>query len=158
MKKIKNNNNNLLLYFIPIAVVVILLFSKFINLIQNERFFIEPDPIMNDYIAKIKNILLNISDGILTDIDIRAGSESATFEKKTIYLCLKDPNTGEFYNFQILLYVAIHELAHLMSTSFSSTVHNDEFKQNFNILLKKAVQRGFLHGDVKIPLNYCKPH
>jgi len=140
-----------ILYGALIATIV--LFAVY-TLFRKERFKVETDSKMDEYIRRLKEILIDVGE-LGNDLDVRAGSESATFEKKTIYICLKNPKTGDFYGMDVLTYVAVHELAHVLSTSFSSVVHNDEFKQNFNRLLKRAVDKGYLTARVQIPADYC---
>ena len=59
---------------------------------------------------------------------------------------LEDPN--------ILMFVALHELAHIMSESIG---HTEEFWSNFRFLLKQAVKLG-IYQNVdfrKNPVEYC---
>jgi hypothetical protein len=44
---------------------------------------------------------------------------------------------GKFNNENDAFFVVLHELAHVMSVSYG---HNDEFKQNFNFIVKLAVK------------------
>lgn len=59
---------------------------------------------------------------------------------------LEDPN--------ILMFVALHELAHIMSESIG---HTEEFWSNFRFLLKQAVKMGvYQHVNFrKNPVEYC---
>jgi predicted metal-dependent hydrolase len=50
----------------------------------------------------------------------------------------KDPN--QFHNTNLLMFVVIHELAHLASSSYG---HNGEFRDNFKFLLQEAMDNGF---------------
>tara|TARA_A100001015_G_C15025600_1_gene730331 strand:- start:260 stop:874 length:615 start_codon:yes stop_codon:yes gene_type:complete len=56
---------------------------------------------------------------------------------KHLYLCIRDKKTNEFEDYNILLYVVSHELAHIMSESIG---HTPEFWSNFKFLLKKAIE------------------
>jgi hypothetical protein len=53
-----------------------------------------------------------------------------------------------------MMYVAIHELAHIASDSVG---HTDEFKRNFADLLKKGIEIGvYRYIDYnKEPVEYC---
>lgn len=63
---------------------------------------------------------------------------SYTIDKgKELHLCLRDKKTKRHHNTNLLMFVAIHELAHVMSTSYG---HNGEFAKNFKFLLEKAVE------------------
>ena len=58
-----------------------------------------------------------------------------TINKGPINLCIfKD---GKFNDKNDAFFVILHELAHIMSNSFG---HGDEFKQNFNFIVKLAVK------------------
>lgn len=74
----------------------------------------------------------------------------------TFCLAPRDNNPGndEIYPINLLMYVAIHELAHVVSIS---TGHNEEFKKNFNSLLGHAVNaQVYKRIDFnKTPAEYC---
>lgn len=59
-----------------------------------------------------------------------------------------------FYDENVLIYVAIHELAHVMSVSIG---HNKEFYKNFAFLLKYAIEIGMYKpvNFVEHPVDYC---
>ena len=63
------------------------------------------------------------------------------------YLCVSTPE-NEDENTNTMRFVVIHELAHMMSSSYG---HNEEFSDNFLALLNVAVKLG-----VYIPINYTK--
>ena len=68
-----------------------------------------------------------------------ASDRSETVNKKEIYMCLKDSN-GQYYDYNMLMYVAIHELSHAISVSIDEDHENtsSEFMNNMNMLLEKA--------------------
>ncbi len=106
---------------------------------------------------------LNQLKTILTDINpqfkklnIYVGKESLTINKESIYICLKNPKDGIIYPLNLLLYIALHEIAHTMSKSYSLNEHNEEFQANFNSLLELAHKKGYSLQGLKIPQNYCK--
>ena len=61
---------------------------------------------------------------------------------------------SELYDINTMMYVAVHELAHVVSESIGHTV---EFKLNFADLLKKAIEIGvYEYVDYsKKPIDYC---
>jgi len=70
--------------------------------------------------------------------------ESMTYETFTvnkgekIVMCLRNQQTGEMHNeINLLMFVAIHELAHVMSVT---NHHTPEFWKNFKFLLDEAVR------------------
>ena len=72
-----------------------------------------------------------------------------------ITLCVVDPNTGEFYDTNTITYVALHELAHVITRADGDESHGDEFKGNFARLLKEAQAKGVYDARKPIPLTYC---
>jgi hypothetical protein len=87
------------------------------------------------------------------DIPLQEGDSAYTENKSVITLCLQDPDTGIYYDINTIMYVALHELSHMISKSHG---HNDEFKKNFSDILKKASRIGIYNPDLPIPSTYCK--
>jgi len=90
-------------------------------------------------------------------------SESSPNNKYTSYsinkgekivFCLRSKNTNKIENMNILLFVAIHELAHLMTKEVG---HPPEFWDNMKYLLKTAKKIGInVKTDYyKNPVTYC---
>lgn len=72
-----------------------------------------------------------------------------------ISLCLRDfLNPQTFHEFNDIMFVAIHELAHSTAISYQ---HTDEFWYNFKILLEHAIEfQLYEFRDYnKYPVNYC---
>lgn len=86
------------------------------------------------------------------DIPLREGDSAYTENKSVITLCLKNPETGKFYSLNTLMYVALHELGHIISKTHG---HNEEFKRNFATLLRQATKVGIYDPRVPIPQTYC---
>lgn len=89
------------------------------------------------------------------NIPIKTGSESYTINKSMITLCIVNPDTGEIYDMNTLTYVALHELSHCITKADGKDSHEDEFKQNFAMLLRRAAQLGFYNPQKSIPHTYC---
>lgn len=86
------------------------------------------------------------------DIPIRESASAYTEDKRVIYLCLKDPDTQTPYGISVLMYVALHEIAHVISKSVG---HGPEFRNNFAELLKKATDVGVYDPRYPLPEKYC---
>lgn len=73
---------------------------------------------------------------------------------KHLYLCIRDKKKSQFEDYNTLLYVVIHELAHIMSESIG---HTPEFWSNFKFLLKKAIEYNiYKYENYKSnPQSYC---
>ena len=85
-------------------------------------------------------------------VPLKVGKSSYTENKEVIYLCLAHPKTNEVYNLNIMMHVALHELAHYISKSYG---HNDEFRENFRKLLEQATKLGIYDPSEIIPPDYC---
>lgn len=86
------------------------------------------------------------------NIPLREGKSAYTENKRIITLCLVDPDSKVHYDVNTIMYVALHELAHVISKKHG---HGDEFKRNFNMLLRKGAQLGIYDPRKPIPTSYC---
>jgi hypothetical protein len=75
-----------------------------------------------------------------------------TEDKKFIAMCITNPKTGQPYNFNEIMYVSLHELAHFTSSSYG---HNQEFMNNFAKLLYRARQLG-IYTPIDPPRTFCE--
>lgn len=88
-------------------------------------------------------------------IPMKTGPKSYTEDKSIITLCVINPDTKKPYNINVLMYVACHELAHVISKAFGDDSHEDEFKANFSALLAMAARKRVYDPMYPIPTNYC---
>lgn len=88
-------------------------------------------------------------------IPLRKGKSSFTEDKSVITLCIENPDTGKYYDMNTLMYVALHELAHVNSSEIG---HGEEFKKKFSELLRNAKNAGIYNPSIPIPLTYCGMH
>lgn len=102
-------------------------------------------------IIKLKK-KLSLVDKRFLNYDIREGNSSFTENKSTIYVCTKDPHTGHYYSDNTLIYVCLHECAHVMSEDYG---HHDEFNKILNQLIRKATHIGIYNPNIPIPPTYC---
>ena len=80
--------------------------------------------------------------------------ETYTEDKFKTYMCLKDKD-GNYYPDNMLMYVAIHELAHAISKQVDPNHKTQEFHQNFNYLLNKAKELGIYDPSIPPIEEYC---
>lgn len=71
-------------------------------------------------------------------ITIKKGDKSYTVNKKHMHLCLNNEK-GDYFNKNMLMYVALHELAHVKCKSIG---HTPEWHKIFDDLLVKATKSG----------------
>lgn len=107
---------------------------------------------------KTKNVSLLLSryngDSLMENIEL--DNTTYTINKGTeIAVCLSTRDTHEnLYDINKLMFVIIHELAHVGSESYG---HNNEFRLFFIFLLKKSIEIGiYKYEDYsKQPAEYC---
>ena len=107
----------------------------------------KPTPLILN--LKRKLALVNPEFG---NYDIRESDSSYTEDKATIFICTKDPKTKQYYSDNTLIYVCLHECAHVMSKDYG---HHDEFKKIFHSLVNRAISYGIYNPSIPIPRTYC---
>lgn len=100
----------------------------------------------------LNQIRFNFSkiDPAYGNIPLKEGYSSYTENKNSITLCLS--HDGEYYNMNTLMYVSIHELAHIVTKGYG---HTEEFHKNFSDLLQKATAAGVYDPSKPLPVKYC---
>lgn len=83
-----------------------------------------------------------------------AANESFTEDKKHIFLCLKDEH-GAYYPYNMLMYVALHELAHAISGVMDPRHVSREFRDNFEMLLRRAKELKLWDPEQPLITTYC---
>lgn len=95
-------------------------------------------------------------DPSFSNIDIREGYSSYTANKSVVYLCTRDPQTGNYYDLNTLMYVALHECTHVISKSYEhSKKHSKQFYDTFNVLLQRAAAVRVYDPSIPLPRMYC---
>ncbi len=105
----------------------------------------------NFMIVDVKERLSKI-DPTFSRFDIREGETAYTEDKTTIYLCLNDEN-GKPYPMNTLLYVALHEISHVLNTK--SYGHDKNFSDIFDKLLCRAARLGVYDPNSRHPEMYA---
>lgn len=113
-------------------------------------YYSEKHPILDEVKRRFR-----IIDARYAHIPLRTGGKSYTENKSVITLCVVNPETGEFYDINTIMYVALHELAHVITKADGAESHGDEFKGNFASLLKQAQIKGVYDARMPIPITYC---
>lgn len=110
----------------------------------------------NPHDKRVKRLKDRLYDIRLEESKFEPGTSSYTINKgELISMCVRHKNEDkDFHDYQTLLFVVIHELAHVASISKG---HNKEFLDNFKFLLKYAVESGKYHpvDYSKNPITYC---
>lgn len=87
----------------------------------------------------------------IRNISLYGSNKSFTINKQHVYICMKDEN-GKYYDENMLVYVLLHELAHVLCDEIG---HTEKYRKIFRSLLHRAHEAG-LYDPSKPPLdNYC---
>lgn len=143
MNILKQNAGCIFLFII----VLIILFFVLRN--QVKEYYEQLDPVL----YKIKENLRPLHSSI-DKLRFFEGKKSYTINKKKIYLCLKDEN-GDYYDYNMLIYVALHELSHVICDEIG---HTPKFHRIFDDLLKQATDMNIYDPNIPIVKNYCGHH
>ena len=99
----------------------------------------------------------NVIENVGSIEDIFSNSTSYSLNKgKQIVFCIRSKETNKIHNDNLLMFVGLHELGHLMSSSIG---HTKEFWANFKFLLQEAIDCGqyqYKNNHFKeTPTEYC---
>ena len=109
-------------------------------------------PVKEHFLISDLKEQLTIVDSKFNDLDIREAASSYTEDKSIIYLCLRDEK-GQFYPMNTLMYVALHEIAHLLNKEDFG--HTPAFHKVFDRLLCKAANKGVYDPEKPHTSWYC---
>ena len=129
--------------FLFIIVLIILYFC-----IHNQicEYYEQLDPIL----YKIKGQLRLLHPSV-DKLKFLEGKKSYTINKKKVYLCLKDEN-GEYYDYNMLMYVALHELSHVICDEIG---HTPKFHRIFEDIIRRAEEIKIYDSSIPLIKNYC---
>jgi beta-lactamase regulating signal transducer with metallopeptidase domain len=106
----------------------------------------EDDEVLQNLRLKLQSTFPELDSVVLL-----RGNKSYTINKRKIYMCLKDEN-NKYYNENMLVYVLLHELAHVKCTEIG---HTDAFHKIFQQLLEQATEKGLYDPSIPIVRDYC---
>lgn len=129
-------------YLCIFGIIIYFLFCHF-NIIET---FKSRDPILHEIQSQLSTL-----DPKFQKVELYEGDKSYTINKKKVYICLKDKN-GRYYNRNMLVYVTLHEYAHMLCDEIG---HTDKFYKIFEKLLQKATNAGLYNPNISPVVNYC---
>lgn len=129
-------------------VLMVFLILILINVVRTRvtEYYEQMDPML----VRIKETLIPLHPCV-ENLKFYEGKKSYTINKKKVYLCLKDDN-GEYYDFNMLIYVSIHELSHVICDEIG---HTPKFHRIFRDMLELAEQKNIYDSSIPIIKNYC---
>ena len=117
---------------------------KYINEYQDFSLYINQ---LNDNLKENRTVIYETDpNSDLTSYSVNKGEELA--------FCLKSKKTGQLHDINLLMYVALHEMAHI---ACPETGHGDLFKKIFKFLTSKAIELN-IYNKVDYnsqPTEYC---
>ena len=132
-------------FFLLIIALVYLAYNKK----EKHKIYVYNDPMLKKIYKDLKQIVPDLDK---INIKLYGANDTLTENKKKIYLCLKHPN-GTYYDYNTILYIAIHELAHVLNDEYDTTNnHGDKFNKINELLLKRAQALNLI--DLNKPINY----
>lgn len=109
--------------------------------------YVQPkDPLLSELRQQLSALHPRFSN-----LELYEGKKSYTLNKKRVYICLKDSN-GRYYNRNMLVYVILHEMAHIDCDEIG---HTEKFFKLFNTLLQQASAVGLYNPSIPPLKNYC---
>lgn len=110
------------------------------------------------FIKKLKD---NYSSSVLSEAAIDSRYTTYTINKQEMHICLRTRDTNEhIYDINLLMYVVLHELAHLCNydkNGYPIQGHGEEFRMIFKFLLTESIKIGIYEYENynKSPKEYC---
>jgi len=109
----------------------------------------------------ISKLIENYDYSLLSEAAIDERYTTFTIDKQDIHICLRTRDGyDKLYDINILMYVVLHELAHLCNydkNEYPITGHGSEFKYIFRLLVTESIQIG-IYNHINFrnePKEYC---
>ena len=152
------------LWWLVLVLILLFIFGLYNYIYINKKSKSESYSNLNE--EEMRKYLLTTMKLIRPDIaemvTLKIGSSSETQDKKNITLCIYD-EYDNMYDFDTLIYVLLHEMAHVISSTKSGyegsdgyIPHNNEHISNLNELIHQASQKGFIVTEKSVPRSYCQ--
>ncbi len=125
--------------------VIILFFSLILIQKQVEDFQLQSDPVLD----VLRRVLKPVHP-VFENIKLYKADKSYTINKEKVFICLKDKN-GEYYPLNMLVYVVLHEVAHVLNKDIG---HTESFHKVFDNLRMQAFEAGVFNPSIPIIQNY----
>jgi len=110
------------------------------------------DPLLDKIYKDLKLIYPDLDQ---KKIKMYGANDTLTEDKKIMYLCIRKKN-GEYYDYPSILYIAIHELAHVLNDEYDThSEHGDKFNNLNKVLLQKAYELNLLPKNLKVNYDMC---
>lgn len=138
-------NLGMYLGYVLAGILIVFLIWMITNQIKEHH--LQDDPML----YTLKEVLKPVHP-VISQLKLYKGDKSYTINKQKIFLCLQD-NNGEYYPLNMLMYVLLHEIAHLLNDK--DVGHTPAFHEKFDELLDRATELGIYNPSIPVIQNYC---
>lgn len=155
---IRRGNNKSDKFLKDSANTLALINKNIVSLINHLYENYKNDDDKNYFIKKLKD---NYKPYIISEAEVDPRYTTYTIDKKDMHICLRTRDTNEnVYDINILMYVVLHELAHLCNYNKKGSAilgHGSEFRVIFKFLVEESIKiGGYKQVDYAIkPQEYC---
>ena len=121
---------------------------------QRKEYLKKHEPVLFDIKNKIEKMIPYFTEDEkyrLSRLKLQPDIKSYTIDKHDMHLCLENTD-GNYYDENILIYVTIHELAHIFCDEIG---HTENYMNIFNNLLDIAERVGIYNPSINLPKEYC---
>jgi hypothetical protein len=131
---------------------------RILRLIDHIDFKYKTDNDKNYFIEMLK---YNYKPTILSEAAVDKRYTTYTIDKQDMHVCLRTRDQQEkLYDVNLLMYVVLHELAHLCNYDRQKNPiqgHGKEFKEIFKFLVREAIDIGIYEytNYFETPVEYC---
>ncbi|MDB4726463.1 hypothetical protein OAF54_03410 [bacterium] len=144
---------NVLLFLFSFIVIVILTIFITEKCVEKFKALNEHDKKAKEILDIVKTRLAKIYPNI-NELNIRESTKSETFHKRDIYLCIRDKENN-FYDINTIMYVALHELSHVLDKEGFGHDDNPYFEGVFEETKKKGIDAGIYDPKIGLTDGYC---
>ena len=148
-------NKYKIIFYILLCVPIIMFILKYISNYKIEhQIMIHHNKLV--YLHKeIEKLIPKLSEEQqekLSKIKLQPSKKSYTIDKHHIHLCIIDRETNEYYEDNLLIYVLLHEIAHIFCDEEG---HTEKYIKIFKNLINIATDVGIFDPTQKLPSTYC---
>jgi hypothetical protein len=136
---------NPILYVLATVLVVVIIWLIRTQIYEHH---LQDDPML-----RLLKIQLEPLDPIVSNLRLYKGDKSYTINKQRVFLCVYNKN-GEYYPINMLIYVLIHEIAHILNDK--DIGHTEAFYEKFDELLQRAIELKIYNPSIPIIQNYSE--
>lgn len=127
------------------------------NMFRLKNYLVRNKENFKDYIQYIDQLSINLNETRTSIYETEPSSNLTSYsvnKGEEISFCLKSKKNGKLHDINLLMYVAIHEMAHIACPEIG---HGDLFKKIFKFLTEEAVNIGIYRKEdySSNPVEYC---